>query len=141
MVRWKKEDGTIPPFFLEYILKLQWPMLNPWQPIHLTYFAEYIMLHTHTLKTLSNTFNWCIMLGGQYINLLDDMFKKDILRKPLGGFGLEMDRSAYSLASESSKLLASKMNRSVVSLASFNGDDSVIQSLLFHYFNCLMMDN
>ncbi|XBI83422.1 hypothetical protein VPH35_091932 [Triticum aestivum] len=59
--------------------------------------------------------------GGQYINLLDDTFKKDILRKPLGGFGLEMDRSAYSLASESSKLLASKMNRSVVSLASFNG--------------------
>ncbi|KAM3277436.1 hypothetical protein ACQJBY_045365 [Aegilops geniculata] len=59
--------------------------------------------------------------GEQYINLLDAMFKKDILRKPLGGFGSEMDRSAYSLASESSKLLASKMNRSVVSLASFNG--------------------
>ncbi|XP_044382528.1 uncharacterized protein [Triticum aestivum] len=59
--------------------------------------------------------------GGQYIHLLDDTFKKDILRKPLGGFGLEMDQSAYSLASESSKLLASKMNRSVVSLASFNG--------------------
>ncbi|XP_044382535.1 uncharacterized protein [Triticum aestivum] len=59
--------------------------------------------------------------GRQYINLLDDMFKKDILRKPLGGFGLEMDRSAYSLASESSKHLASEMDRSVVSLASFNG--------------------
>mgnify|MGYP000932356240 CR=1 FL=1 len=72
------------------------------------------------------------MLGGQYINLLDDTFKKDILRKPLGGFGLEMDRSAYSLASESSKLLASKMNRSVFSLASLNGDDSVIQYLLVH---------
>ncbi|EMS46677.1 hypothetical protein TRIUR3_31243 [Triticum urartu] len=59
--------------------------------------------------------------GGQYIHLLGDTFKNDILRKPLGGFGLEMDQSAYSLASESSKLLASKMNRSVVSLASFNG--------------------
>ena len=81
------------------------------------------------------------MLGGQYINLLDDTFKKDILRKPLGGFGLEMDRSAYSLASESSKRLASEMDRSVVSLASFNGDDSVIQSLLFHFFNCSMIDN
>ncbi|XBH72005.1 hypothetical protein VPH35_099394 [Triticum aestivum] len=59
--------------------------------------------------------------GGQYINRLDDMFKKDILRKPLEGFGSEMDRSAYSLASESSKRLASEMDRSVVSLASFNG--------------------
>ncbi|KAI4989612.1 hypothetical protein ZWY2020_036929 [Hordeum vulgare] len=59
--------------------------------------------------------------AGKYINLLDDMFKNDILRKPLGSFGSEMDRSAYSLASESSKRLASEMNQSVVSLASFNG--------------------
>jgi hypothetical protein len=73
-----------------------------------------------------------VYLGGQYINRLDATFKKDILRKPFKCAGLEMDRSAYSLASESSKRLASEMNQSVVSLASFNGDDSVIQSLLFH---------
>ncbi|KAM0873675.1 hypothetical protein ACQ4PT_037913 [Festuca glaucescens] len=59
--------------------------------------------------------------GGQYINRLDAIFKKDILRKPFKCAGLEMDRSAYSLASESSKRLASEMNQSVVSLASFNG--------------------
>ncbi|XP_047050399.1 uncharacterized protein LOC124655571 [Lolium rigidum] len=58
---------------------------------------------------------------GQYINRLDATFKKDILRKPFKCAGLEMDRSAYSLASESSKRLASEMNQSVVSLASFNG--------------------
>ncbi|XP_051189833.1 uncharacterized protein [Lolium perenne] len=58
---------------------------------------------------------------GQYINRLDATFKKDILRKPFKCAGLEMDRSAYSLASESSKCLASEMNQSVVSLASFNG--------------------
>ena len=90
------------------------------------------MLHTHTSKTVSNTFNLCIMLGGKYINHLDDLFKKDILSKPFKSVCFEMDQSAYSLASESSKRLASKMNQSVVSLASFNGDDSVIQSLLFH---------
>jgi hypothetical protein len=52
--------------------------------------------------------------------------------KPFRGVGLEKDRSAYSLASESSKCLALEMNQSVVSLASFNGADSVILSLLFH---------
>ncbi|KAM3258000.1 hypothetical protein ACQJBY_049991 [Aegilops geniculata] len=59
--------------------------------------------------------------GGQYINHLDDLFKKDILSKPFKSVCFKMDRSAYSLASESSKRLASKMNQSVVSLASFNG--------------------
>ncbi|XP_044947700.1 uncharacterized protein LOC123397076 [Hordeum vulgare subsp. vulgare] len=59
--------------------------------------------------------------GGRFINFLDDTFKNDILRKPLGSFCLEMDRSACSLASQSSKHLASKMDQSVVSLASFNG--------------------
>ncbi|KAM0901031.1 hypothetical protein ACQ4PT_020237 [Festuca glaucescens] len=59
--------------------------------------------------------------GGQYINRLDAIFKKDILRKPFKCAGLERDQSAYSLASESSKRLASEMNQSVVSLASFNG--------------------
>ncbi|XP_047050694.1 uncharacterized protein LOC124655910 [Lolium rigidum] len=58
---------------------------------------------------------------GQYINRLDATFRKDILRKPFKCAGLEMARSAYSLASESSKCLASEMNQSVVSLASFNG--------------------
>ncbi|XBI81955.1 hypothetical protein VPH35_090756 [Triticum aestivum] len=59
--------------------------------------------------------------GGKYINHLDDLFKKDILSKPFKSVCFEMDQSAYSLASESSKRLASKMNQSVVSLASFNG--------------------
>ena len=72
------------------------------------------------------------MLGGHYINRLDAIFKNDILRKPFKGVGLEMDRSAYSLASESCKRLASEMDQSVVSIASFDGDDSIIQSLLFH---------
>ncbi|CAM0880324.1 unnamed protein product [Alopecurus aequalis] len=59
--------------------------------------------------------------GGQYINRLDAIFMNDILRKPFKGVGVEMDRSAYSLASESSKRLASEMDQSVVSIASFDG--------------------
>ena len=73
------------------------------------------------------------MLENHIINRLEDTFDEDILHNPWKGVVLEMKgsdgsllkKTAAQLASESSKSLASEMNRSVVSLASFNGDDSV----------------
>lgn len=55
------------------------------------------------------------------INGLEETFEEDIFIKPLEGFGLRMNRSATSLDSKSRERLASKINRSVVSLASFSG--------------------
>ncbi|CAM0903310.1 unnamed protein product [Alopecurus aequalis] len=60
--------------------------------------------------------------GGQrIINGLEETFSKDIFSKPFKGFDLELNQSATSLPSEKKGRLASKMNRSVVSLASFSG--------------------
>jgi hypothetical protein len=66
------------------------------------------------------------MPGKRIINGLEQTFGKDIFRKPFKGFDFEINRCATSLSSKSRKHLAWKMNHSVVSLASFDGDDSLI---------------
>ena len=76
-------------------------------------------------------FNLCFMPGQRIINGLEERFNEDIFRKAYNVFGLEMYRSATSLTSKSRELLGSKMNRTVVSLASFIGNDSVYSNYIY----------
>uniref|UniRef100_A0A8R7QJS6 Uncharacterized protein n=1 Tax=Triticum urartu TaxID=4572 RepID=A0A8R7QJS6_TRIUA len=81
------------------------------------------------LKTMAGAPCYNIRGENHIINRLEDTFDEDILHNPCKGVVLEMKgsdgsllkKTAAQLASESSKSLASEMNRSVVSLASFNG--------------------
>mgnify|MGYP000865977607 CR=1 FL=1 len=79
------------------------------------------MFHMHTFNTLSSNFNLCIVLGKRKIHFLEANFVDDIWSKLPKG-------------------VASKMSRSVVSLASFNGDGSVVV-ITFPCFNKWVMIN